>query len=91
MQNLEQMRVLSSELAGLRGEMLEFKNTMKERMTALESSSNNCQTNPTSCATARKLHEHLKHESNKFSKVFTVLSFCVSVLAVCIALVKIGG
>ena len=89
MQALEQMRVLNSELSGLRGEMTEFKNTIKERITVLECSSKNCQLNPSVCATARKLEEHLKHESGKFSKVFTVLSFCVSLVAMGIALIKI--
>lgn len=65
-QNLEQMRLLTGELAELRGEMVEFKNTIKERVVTLEESSKACQITPSVCANARKLDEYLKKDAGKF-------------------------
>lgn len=86
-ETLEQMQKLSNELSEFRGEMIEFKNSIKERIGVLEGSSNACQSNPFVCSTARELKDHMKGDRGKFAKVFTVLSFCIALTAVVISLV----
>jgi hypothetical protein len=63
-----------------RGEMREFKQQSLVRITALESDQVECQKNPTVCATARLLENHLQgHKGGK--------SLAVSIWAVCVSTV----
>lgn len=80
---------LESELSGFRGEMKEFKNSIKQRVAELEDSSRLCQKNPAVCANARRLEEHLKNHGGQFSKVFTVLGFCTACAGMVMSLVAL--
>lgn len=79
-ENLRAMHELNAEMREFRGEMREFKTQTVLRVSALEESQNDCQKNPTVCATARALEAHTRnHASGK--------SFAVSLWAVCVSTV----
>ena len=72
------MNGLRSDMQEFRGEMREFKNQTVVRITALEKDLVECQKNPTVCATARLLENHLAgHKGGK--------SLAVSIWAVCVS------
>jgi hypothetical protein len=74
------MNGLRSDMQEFRGEMREFKQQSLVRITALESDQVECQKNPTVCATARLLENHLQgHKGGK--------SLAVSIWAVCVSTV----
>ena len=79
-ENLRAMHELNAEMREFRGEMREFKNRTVQRVTALEESQNDCQKNPTVCATARSLEAHTRNHA-------TGKSFAVSLWAVCVSTV----
>ena len=77
---LSVMNDLRADMQEFRGEMKEFKQQSLVRITALESDQVECQKNPTVCATARLLENHLQgHKGGK--------SLAVSIWAVCVSTV----
>ena len=74
------MNDLRADMQEFRGEMKEFKQQSLVRITALESDQVECQKNPTVCATARLLENHLAgHKGGK--------GLAVSIWAVCVSTV----
>jgi len=84
---LEEMESLSIQMAAFLSEMQEFKKTVLERIANLESTSRLCQTNPSTCATARKLDEHVAHDSGKLGKNTALICCIISCLNMAISLV----
>lgn len=82
---LDTMKNLQTELGSFRGEMKEFKNSIKQRVSELENTSRQCQMNPQTCANARRLEEHLKNHGGSFTKVFTALSFGTAFIGMAIS------
>ena len=54
---IESMNSLNVELSSFRAEMREFKNTMKKKKKFEESTKRDCQIQPLTCTTARRLDE----------------------------------
>ena len=77
-ENLHAMNELNFEMREFRCEMREFKTQTIQRITALEETENDCQKNPTVCATARSLEAHTRNHT-------TGKSFAVSLWAVCVS------
>ena len=74
------MNGLRSDMQEFRGEMREFKQQSLVRITALEGDQVECQKNPSVCATARLLEDHISgHKGGK--------SLAVSIWAVCVSTV----
>ena len=82
---IKSMQSLAQELSGFRGEMKEFKEGVKERITSLEKDNHKCQTEPSTCANARKIDDHIKNHSGTFGKVFTILTVCIAFAALIIS------
>ena len=74
------MHGLRADMREFRGEMKEFKEQTIVRVTALEERQMECQKNPSTCATARVVENHLAgHKGNR--------GLAVSIWAVCISTV----
>ncbi len=74
-----------SVMNGLRGDMQEFRGEMKEfkqqslvRITALETGQVECQKDPTVCATARLLENHIAGHKGGKGLAVSIWSVCVS-------------
>ncbi len=80
------MQNLAQELSEFRGEMKEFKMSVKERISSLEQDTRKCQTEPSTCSNARKIDEHIKNHSGTFGKVSTVLSVSIAFIALIVSL-----
>lgn len=73
-----EMREFRCETKWFRAEMNEFKTQTVLRIRALEETQNDCQKNPTVCATARNLEAHTRNHA-------TGKSFAVALWAVCVS------
>ena len=82
-ENLRAMNELNFEMREFRGEMREFKTQTVQRVTALEESQNDCQKNPTVCATARTLEAHTRNHASGKSLAVSIWAVCVST-AMCV-------
>lgn len=82
-ENLRAMNELNFEMREFRGEMREFKTQTLLRVTALEESHNECQKNPTVCATARGLEAHTRNHTSGKSLAVSLWAACVST-AMCV-------
>ena len=77
-ETVQVMQGLKGEMQEFRGEMKEFKTQTLHRITALEESQNDCQKNPTVCATARALESHTRTNANGKTLAVSVWAACVS-------------
>ena len=72
------MNGLKVELSGFRSEMKEFKKTVEKRIDTLDNRQMQCQVNPSSCANARKLEEHVKTDAGKQGRITGVIACVIS-------------
>lgn len=66
------------QLSAFCSEMREFKVTVEKRLTAMEKDSHQCQLNPTVCANARRLEEHIKSDNSKLSRNTGIIACVIS-------------
>lgn len=72
------MNGLKVELSGFKSEMKEFKKTVEKRIDTLDNRQMQCQVNPSSCANARKLEEHVKTDAGKQGRITGVIACVIS-------------
>ena len=72
------MNGLKVELSGFRSEMKEFKKTVEKRIDTLDNRQMQCQVNPSSCANARKLEEHVKSDAGKQGRITGIIACVIS-------------
>ena len=72
------MREFRCETKWFRDEMREFKENTLVRITSLEENQLECQKNPTVCATARLLENHLAGHKGGKSLTVSIWAVCVS-------------
>lgn len=70
------MKALEVEMSAFRDEMREFKADIAERMRTLESDTRLCQSHPETCATARRLDDHIRHDTGRATRITAILG-CV--------------
>ena len=85
---IESINALSIQLGEFRAEMREFKEAVQRRIGNLEGRQRECQANPQSCATARRLEEYIKLDTGRGKNLVTYGGFAVSLLSFVIVIVK---
>lgn len=75
---IKSMNDLKVEMSGFRAEMKEFKKTVDKRIDSLDNRTLSCQYNPSVCATARKLDEHIKTDAGKSGKIIGIIGCVMS-------------
>lgn len=78
---------LNVQLTGFRAEMKEFKKTVDKRIDSLDTRQLQCQINPSSCANARKLEEHIKTDAGKQGRVTGILACVISCFNVAVTVI----
>lgn len=86
---IESINGLKMELCGFRSEMKEFKKTVEKRIDSLDSRQLMCQTNPLSCANARKLDEHIKNDAGKSGRTTAVIACVISCFNVAVTVITL--
>ncbi len=77
------------ELCSFRAEMKEFKKTVEKRIGSLDNRQFQCQTNPLTCANARKLEEHIKADNQKSGKVIALIACVISCFNVAVTVITL--
>ncbi|MCR5765738.1 MAG: hypothetical protein K6G09_07160 [Treponema sp.] len=77
------------ELSAFRGEMKEFKKTVEKRIDSLDMRQLQCQSNPMTCANARKLEEHIKNEGKKSGKILALIACIISCFNVAVTIITL--
>ena len=83
------MNDLNLELNGFRSEMQEFKKAIEKKVDSLDSRSMACQFNPSICATARRLEEHIKTDAGKGARITAVIACVISCFSVAVTLITL--
>lgn len=76
----QDMQEFRCETQMFRGEMREFKDQSLGRLSVLESDQSACQKDPTICATARLLEQHLQGHKGGKNLAVSLWAVCVSTL-----------
>ena len=84
---IESINGLKVELSGFRSEMKEFKKIMNKRIDALERKNMQCQGNPSFCANARRLDEHIKNDNGRLGRTLGIIGCVLSCISVGIVVV----
>lgn len=84
---IESINGLKVELSGFRSEMKEFKKIMNKRIDDLERKNMQCQGNPSFCANARRLDEHIKNDNGRLGRTLGIIGFVLSCISVGIVVV----
>lgn len=84
---IDSINGLKVELSGFRCEMKEFKKTVEKRIETLDARQMQCQSNPLSCANARKLEEHIKSDAGKAGRTTAIIACIISCFNVAITVV----
>lgn len=82
------MQDLKVEMSGFRAEMKEFKKTVDKRIDSLDNRTLSCQYNPSVCATARKLDEHIKSDAGKSGKIIGIIGCVISCISIFFVLIE---
>ena len=80
---------LQVEVSGFRAEMKEFKKTVEKKIDSLDSRSVACQFNPNVCATARRLEEHIKADSEKAGRNMALIACVISCFNVAVTVITL--
>lgn len=84
---IESINGLKVELSGFRSEMKEFKKIMNKRIDDLERKNMQCQGNPSFCANARRLDEHIKNDNGRLGRTLGIIGCVLSCISVGIVVV----
>ena len=68
-------------------EMKEFKKIMNKRIDDLERKNMQCQGNPSFCANARRLDEHIKNDNGRLGRTLGIIGCVLSCISVGIVVV----
>lgn len=68
--------------------MREFKDAVQRRIGSLEGRQRECQANPLTCTTARRLDEYIHLDSGRGKNLVSYGGFAVSILSILIVIVK---
>ena len=86
---IESINGLKVELSGFRSEMKEFKRTVEIKIDSIDSRTMACQLNPSVCATARRLEEHIKNDSGKTGRTTAVIACVISCFNVAVTVITL--
>ena len=84
---IDSINGLKVELSGFRAEMKEFKKIMNKRIDDLERKNMQCQGNPSFCANARRLDEHIKNDNGRLGRTLGIIGCVLSCISVGIVVV----
>lgn len=84
---IDSINGLKVELSGFRSEMKEFKKIMNKRIDDLERKNMQCQGNPSLCANARRLDEHIKNDNGRLGRTLGIIGCVLSCISVGIVVV----
>lgn len=84
---IDSINGLKVELSGFRAEMKEFKKIMNKRIDDLERKNMQCQENPSFCANARRLDEHIKNDNGRLGRTLGIIGCVLSCISVGIVVV----
>ena len=84
---IESINGLKVELSGFKSEMKEFKKIMNKRIDDLERKNMQCQGNPSFCANARRLDEHIKNDNGRLGRTLGIIGCVLSCISVGIVVV----
>ena len=79
---IESINRLDVTMSAFSARMLEFKAVVEKRLDELDSKQSLCQINPSVCATARKLEEHVRNDSGKAGKITGIIGCVISCVSV---------
>lgn len=65
-------------MSSFSAEMREFKNSIVKKIGELESKQHQCQSNPTSCANARRLDEYIANDKSKLGRTTGLIGCALS-------------
>lgn len=85
--NTDCMMRVELEVSSFRAEMKEFKKTVTERLSGLDSKTSMCQINPKTCSTARKLDEYIKEDRGKSGKTISIIGCVISCVTLALTLI----
>ena len=84
---IDSINGLKVELSGFRAEMKEFKKIMNKRIDDLERKNMQCQGNPSFCANARRLDEHIRNDNGRLGRTLGIIGCVLSCISVGIVVV----
>ncbi len=69
--------------------MKEFKQAVEKRVDCLDVRSVACQNNPSVCATARRLEEHIKNDAGKGGRITALVACVISCFNVAVTVITL--
>ena len=87
--NFSCTKEIEAQLAAFIAKFEDFKATSNDRLGQIEKKAVLCQTNPLTCATARKLEEHISADSGKMGKITGIIGCIISCISTAIVLITL--
>lgn len=78
---IESINKLEVTMSAFNGKMLEFKAVVEKRLDELDTRQNLCQVNPSSCANARRLEEHIRNDKSRSGKITGLIGCIISCIS----------
>ena len=85
---IEGIKGLQVELVAFRNEMSDFKTQMEKRVELLDGRSRQCQVNPQSCSTARRLEEHITNDRSRAGMITGTAGCIAGIVSLVLTFIK---